>query len=483
MKYTSCFMVFCLFVFSLLGCVGPPESNDEQSTNENPQQINRSDGQKPSAEQSSGGTENPAEIQNSEAGFKIQNKKNISVYLPKNVNKTEPLPVIFMFDPSADGDFPVKVYKTLADKFGYALVGSNVSKNGQDLSAGIAIFKQMKNEFATMQAIDEKRVYTIGFSGGARVAASVAISGNNVAGVICCGAGLPGGEDNFKTKFDYFGLVGNQDFNLTELIRLDLSLAKSGFNNELLVFDGKHAWPTVEQMYEAFLWLELNAIKKQNAPKNENLISETATYFDKEIKNLEKEEKIFDAFNAADRAIHFLTGLGNVSDFESRSKILLSDLRYQQQFEKKVTIMQEEMGEQNKLLSSFTTMDAAWWAETVNQLNKPVADIERQNMNRRLVAWLGLVAYLSSNNALKKGQTDVAGQFLDIYTTLEPLNPEHAYLGAILQMQLKKPNFAIEQLKQALFLGFRDIQRIAQDTAFVALHSRNDFKNLLKGGQ
>jgi hypothetical protein len=102
-------------------------------------------------------------------------------------------------------------------------------------------------------------------------------------------------------------------------------------------------------------------------------------------------------------------------------------------------------------------------------------------MNQRLIAWLGLVAYLSSNNALRTGQTDVAGQFLGIYATLEPYNPEHAYLGAVLQMQLKKPDFAIEYLKQAMILGFRDLPRMVQDTAFVPLHNRNDFKNLVQG--
>jgi hypothetical protein len=158
---------------------------------------------------------------------------------------------------------------------------------------------------------------------------------------------------------------------------------------------------------------------------------------------------------------------------------LTADSRAKAQFEKKVKIRLEEMGEQNKLLSSFTTMDLTWWKQTVDELNKPNDDTERQNMNRRLIAWLGLVAYLSSNNALKKGQSEVAGTFLEIYGTLEPANPERAYLGAVLQMQLNKPDDAIGFLKKAVSLGFSDGQRLAQDTAFISLHNRNDFKNLL----
>ena len=481
MKYASFFIVFGFFVFSLLGCVGPDNKTAENTSSSESQQINQAEGQKPADEKTAEIPENPESSQKIVTGFKTPTKKSIAVYLPKNTKKDHPVPVIFIFDPGADGEFPVEMYKSLAEKFGYALVGSNVSKNGQDLSEGLSIFKQMKNEFKTMQAINEKRIYTMGFSGGARVATSIAMSGNNISGVIGCGAGFPGGEDKSDVAFDYFSMAGNQDFNMTELIRLDISLEKSGFNSELYVFDGKHAWPSEDQMKEAFFWLETNAMKKQTASKNDALINETATWFDKLITSFENENRIYDASEAAERAVRFLRGLTITSEFENRLSSLSSDSRYKTQFENKVKIMQEEMGEQNKLLSSFTTMDAAWWANTVKELNRPLPDLERQNMNQRLIAWLGLVAYLSSNNALKKGQVEVAGQFIEIYTTLEPLNPEHAYLGAVLQMQLIKPDAAIEYLKQALMLGFRDFPRIAQDTAFVPLYNRNDFINLVQG--
>ncbi len=258
-------------------------------------------------------------------------------------------------------------------------------------------------------------------------------------------------------------------------------LKKAGFNNDLYVYDGKHAWPPEEVMKEAFFWLETNAMKKQTAPKNGELITEIMQYFDKLTADLERENRIYDASKAAERAVYFLKGLTNITNSESRYNTLSADSRCKAQFEKKVKIRLEEMGEQNKLLGSFTTMDVAWWTQTVNELNKPLDDLERQNMNRRLITWLGLVAYLSSNNALKKGQTDVAGTFLEIYGTLEPANPERAYLGAVLQMQLNKPDDAIGFLKKAVSLGFKDSQRMARDTAFIALQNRSDFKNLLKG--
>lgn len=481
MKYASFFFTFLFFIFLFFGCVGPNDRQAEKTTKNEQQQINQPESQKPSEQEAAGIQENPQTPQTNAGSLEIPTKKSISVYLPKNAKKENPLPVIFIFDPGADGEFPVEKYKALAEKLGYALVGSNVSKNGQELAQGLSIFKQMKNEFQTMQAINGKRIYTMGFSGGARVATSLAMGGNNISGVIGCGAGFPGGEEKSDMAFDYFAMAGYRDFNMTELIRLDRNLEKTGFNSELYIFDGKHTWPDEDQMKEAFLWLETNAMKIQIAPKNEKIISETVGYFNALISDYENDNRIFDASEAAGRAVHFLTGLANTTDFENRFKTLSDDSRYKTQFENKVKIMQEEMGEQNKLLGSFTTMDAAWWTATVKELNKPLPDLERQNMNQRLIAWLGLVAYLSSNNALRTGQTDVAGQFLGIYETLEPLNPEHAYLGAVLQMQLKKPDFAIEYLKQAMILGFRDLPRMIQDTAFVPLHNRNDFKILVQG--
>ena len=53
------------------------------------------------------------------------------------------LPVIYFFDPHGDGNFPLTKYISLADKYGFILIGSNNSKNGNDYSMAENIWQHL----------------------------------------------------------------------------------------------------------------------------------------------------------------------------------------------------------------------------------------------------------------------------------------------------------------------------------------------------
>ena len=93
-------------------------------------------------------------------------------------------------------------------------------------------------------AIDDKRVYLTGFSGGARVATTLAARlAGRVAGVIGCGAGLAEGlEPSSSLPFIYYGTVGNEDFNYSEMRQLDRALESAGVAHRVEVFEGAHSW-------------------------------------------------------------------------------------------------------------------------------------------------------------------------------------------------------------------------------------------------
>ena len=90
----------------------------------------------------------------------------------------------------ARGAVPVARFKDAAEKYGYIVVGSNNSRNGpQPLSE---IVSDLWADTHARFSIDDQRVYLAGFSGGARVAISVAFwLKDRVAGVIACGGGFP----------------------------------------------------------------------------------------------------------------------------------------------------------------------------------------------------------------------------------------------------------------------------------------------------
>ncbi|HSN50405.1 MAG TPA: hypothetical protein VLR52_04170, partial [Bacteroidales bacterium] len=93
-----------------------------------------------------------------------------SVYLPTSYSGKIRFPVILSFDPHGSGNLPVTLYKDLAEKYGYILTGSDNSRNGQDGNLTMSAIRSLINEVKTRFSVDTNRIYTLGFSGGARVA-------------------------------------------------------------------------------------------------------------------------------------------------------------------------------------------------------------------------------------------------------------------------------------------------------------------------
>ena len=96
-----------------------------------------------------------------------------ALYLPSNYSPSRTWPLIAAFDPGARGTAPVQSFKDAAERYGYIVCGSNNSRNGpmaRSTDAANAMFGDLTARFA----IDDKRVYLSGFSGGARVATTLA---------------------------------------------------------------------------------------------------------------------------------------------------------------------------------------------------------------------------------------------------------------------------------------------------------------------
>ena len=115
--------------------------------------------------------------------------QSYAVYLPSNYTPTRKWPILYAFDPGARGKFPVERFKDAAETYGWIVAGSNNSRNGP-MQASVDAWKAVWADTHERLAIDEGRVYTTGFSGGARVAVMLAhLCGDCIAGVIGSGAG------------------------------------------------------------------------------------------------------------------------------------------------------------------------------------------------------------------------------------------------------------------------------------------------------
>ena len=103
--------------------------------------------------------------------------QSYALYLPSTYDPDSRWPVVFCFDPAAQGVEAVHFYREAAEKYGYVVLGSNNSRNGP-LSRIFDAADAMITDARGRLTIDEDRVYFSGFSGGARVAARLGMPGN-----------------------------------------------------------------------------------------------------------------------------------------------------------------------------------------------------------------------------------------------------------------------------------------------------------------
>ncbi len=385
-------------------------------------------------------------------------------------------PIIFAFDPHARGSYVINKYKSLAEEFGFVLVASNRSRNGQNISEGLEIYQQMRREIQPKARIDMQHIVAMGFSGGARVAVSIGLEKHDVVAVIGAGAGFPELQEKPAANFYYVGMAGYEDFNLNELINNDRFLTRNGFGNQLIIFEGDHNWPPVDAMREAFYAVSLKKIKADNAAFTEKAYS----FYQNKINDQISNNQYFDASETAQRAIAVFDGIRNVADFKKQLGTIRTNAAYKEQLGLMVRSLEKEIGMQNNFLHAFTEKDFDWWKKEISDLRQASDDIYTRRLHSRLLGFNGLLSYMFARQAIEENNLPQAEKLLDIYRSIEPLNPEHAYLSAIVMMKKNNPQLAIEYLQQARILGFSDLARLSSEAAFEPLHSLADYRDLLR---
>lgn len=199
-------------------------------------------------------------------GVIVDEVKGYSLYLPSNYTPDQAWPVVFAFDPRGRGRTPVERYQAAAEKYGYILAGSNVSRNGS-WQVSMQAAQDMVADVGARFRVDPRRVYTAGMSGGARVAMGIALQYEVIAGVIASSAGYPDDKPPRKSlRFAVFGTAGTEDFNYREMWELDRTLTTP---HRVVFFEGGHVWPPSELAMEAIEWVELQAMASGRSVRND----------------------------------------------------------------------------------------------------------------------------------------------------------------------------------------------------------------------
>lgn len=411
-----------------------------------------------------------------------------ALYLPSVYSPVKRWPLLLVFDPFARGEVPVKLFHEAAEKYGYIVVGSNNSRNFQDPSAAIsALWADVKERYA----IDPRRIYTAGLSGGARVASSIALACKScIAAVIANGAGLP--QDATvpgPEAGDWFLVAGSTDFNYPELLHLKEALDKHNVASRFVVYDGPHNWMPKEFAERSVAWLQLRAMAKGLAPPDKQFVS---SEFDRRLAEAQMEQKSGDVLAAArgfqEIAQDFHT-FRDVKEQETLARSLAAsdDFRKAKKNEKAALDLQDEVSRKVGNLVAGISQSSDDRATFVSQLQSAVSDETRDkressNPTRKQAIDRGLAsafayAVESGQQAMLKKDYRSAKDMFQAGETILPESAWASYLLATAEAQLGEKKQAIAELKKAQEMGMTNA-KLLEDSAFDRIREEDGFKEV-----
>jgi dienelactone hydrolase len=422
-------------------------------------------------------------------------KQSYALYLPTSYTPSKRFPIIYAFDPGARGSLPVERFREAAEKYGYIVVGSNNSRNGPDVPLS-EIITAFLDDTQSRLAIDERRVYTTGFSGGARVAGLVAFSlKGQIAGVIGCGAGFPAqAKPTRDLPFAYYGIAGSDDFNLTEVRQLTRSLDSLGATVHLAVFEGDHAWPPAAFCTEAVEWMELQAMKSAKFGRRERddkLIAELLIKQTDRLRADETAKKTFDVYLKADALAKDFQGLANVTEFAAKAEQLKNSKEVKEGFR------QEKADEQleQKTLREFYTLRERMKAEelrtaVMSDLRSFLAGLRKDSESstpsskrsiarRALANFRVLLIEEAAQLRFQKKHSETAATLM-LAAEIRPDNPQIFFGIARAQALAKNKKDALEALKKAVEKGFANLDELKTNPDLETIRGEQAYKQLIE---
>lgn len=393
--------------------------------------------------------------------------QSYALYIPQK-GGAQPMPVVFFFDPHGYGSLPLHRYKTLADAYGFILVGSNNSKNGNDWPTTENIWNRLFADVRQRYKIDDHRIYLCGFSGGAKVASHIAIQHPGVRGVVAGGAGLPEGVSASDYPFSFTVMAGEGDMNLTDLAGLSAALDKTRTRHRLIGFDGKHEWAPLVVMDQAFSGWKLEAMHDGLIPRDPAFVRSVVAGYKSRIELAIHFDQLIRAEQACRVAASYLEGLTPEADnFRRKASALDDDPKYIKQDQAREAQFARERNMKSEYMAQFEQGDNRYWQQTIRQLESKAATAgPEKGMYQRLLAYLSLAFYSISNQLINAGRNDAARHFVELYKMADASNSESWYFSAVLDVREGHAPQAGIDLQKAVGLGFRDRVRLRQQPEF-----------------
>lgn len=417
-----------------------------------------------------------------------------SLYLPNSYDEKKLAAVVFIFDPSGRGDIGIRVFIDAAEKYGYILACSNTTKNGVVFEKNLASVNLLFDTIIQKFNIDEKQVYTAGFSGGSRLASAIAALSDKIQGVIACGAGLTINKEfkpnKDKDMFSFVGLVGDEDMNYIEMLNTREALNNYGLDNELIIYKDKHKWPPKTQIDRAFAWLELQAYKRNIRTINQ---LKTKELYDRQnviADALQKKGKLFRSIIEFESIAHNFESYFTLDSIREKINTIKTSNAYSNELAKRTELLNKEDDIAylfytvflEELKTGSSSDNFRWWKTEIRKIDNIIEtslDADEVKMFKRL-RFRQFAITIETSRSFVNNKKYKQALYCDKLLTF--FNPEESYWYYRLAKRyanLGKFSQTIANLEKAIDLGF-DKKRIENTSDFQKFKTKKRFNNLFE---
>jgi len=415
------------------------------------------------------------------------------LYVPLHYENDKSWPVIFIFDPAARGITGISPFIKAGRKYGFILACSNNSHNGP-LGESFTAAEAMLSDVGERLAVDQKRIYVAGFSGGSRFATAFAVREKRISGVIGCGAGLvsdmnylPSGSSDFL----YYGLAGTSDMNYIEMCDLpDFFTNRTRVISYFRSFPGGHQWPEPGLIEEAVEWLNLQTMNSGIIPANQRFISDIEIKTQNLISSQLSDGNLIDAIKYMKFASRDFHG----TPFASRILVQMDETEKTNEYNNAVRkwnriIVSEKTKREtylkymDKILNSGSIQDSAsaWWKIEVRSLLRlrDKGNPENSQMASRLLNFVSILCFEQGALYYRNNLFEQAVFLFEICTLSDSENRNSYYNLARSLAGLGKVRESVDALAEAINYGFNSRRTVESDPGFGKIKDDPRYKALI----
>jgi len=421
--------------------------------------------------------------------------QSYALYLPFRYSPAKIWPIIYAFDPGARGKVPVELYKDTAEKYCYILSSSNKSKNFQANVASAAA-QAMWDDTHLRLRLDPRRIYVMGFSGGARVATTLAIrcAQCGIAGVISHGAGYPASlSPSPKDPFAYLAFIGNKDFNWPELMELRRRKEAWAAPFRLITYSGDHQWAPPDLFDQGAAWLQLKAMQTGTLSPDTAFVDQLFARTQKEADGAVQRKDAIAQLGAYRSLVSDFDGLKDVGPYQAKLSALKHSTELKQAEKKEQQAIGQQLAATQELSSKLAQLGEVDLEAQV-ALRTTIADgmtalqtkaEHARDPETRLVLLRAFAALWAQG--IEAGQRELkvekrsstAEVYFQLLSSVTPDQPWPVLLLAETHALQGDKKRALKDLREAIKRGLKRPESIEEDANLQTLHSEAEFQQMV----